>query len=74
MRRLLFASLGAGAFSALLAWVSLISEFMVVRTAVSYLTGWYVFWGSLAVCTIAALVSAFAGWEVFSRPTSSDRA
>jgi hypothetical protein len=68
MKRLLIISLAIGAASALVAWVSLISEFTIVRDAVNYLLGWYLFWGSLAACTGAAFVSAAAGWRFLSRP------
>jgi hypothetical protein len=67
MRRVLRISLAVGALSALVAWASYISE-LAMR---DYLTGWNMFWWSMAICTIAALVSAVAGWQVLSQPNSN---
>jgi hypothetical protein len=71
VRRLLVISLTAGAISSAIALLSFIAEFTIVRNAESYLAGWYLFWGSLAACTLSALVSAFAGWRVLAGKNSN---
>ena len=69
MRRVLIISLIIGAASAIVAWASFIAGFSFVLRAPVY--GWYVFWSSMAICTVAALLSAAAGWHVLSRPNSN---
>jgi hypothetical protein len=74
VRWLLIASLAMGGVSSLVVWVCFATEFLVMPRAFNgtvYVGGWYLFWGCMATCTIAALVSAVAGWHVLSRWTSN---
>jgi len=74
MKWLLIASLGIGGASSLVVWVCFATEFLVmprVFNGTVYVGAWYLFWGSLLICTVAALVSAVAGWHVLSRRNSN---
>jgi len=69
MKRILVASLIVGASSAIIAWAGFIAGFSYVLHAPVY--GFYVFWSSMAICTLAALISAAAGWHVLGESGSS---
>jgi hypothetical protein len=70
MRRVLRISLAVGALSALVAWASFIFESAMPSFSFSS-AGWNVLWGSIVICTVAALISAGAGWQVLSQSNSN---
>jgi hypothetical protein len=59
--------LAVGAISALVGWLTFLAELTSIRWAFVANLGVYLFWGSMLVCSIAAITSAFAGWNYLSR-------
>jgi hypothetical protein len=55
-------SLGLGAISAVVAWIAFFAAMTVLARFGAL--GWYIFWGSLCVCTVTSMVSAITAAKV----------